>query len=226
VLGYDLSGPFGRVMFNDSGHWLHKLPGGLFHNNISHALYKIADFLPDERPEVWADWFGSPNAQKTPTELRVFLRGSEVTASILFSSAARPVQRVTRVYGTKATMEVDLDGRLIRCRKAIRAPGPFAKIAVPLSDLFQATRSLSRNLWRFVWSDLHFFTGMNRLFRLFYEAVRRGHTPPIAENEIRRVTALMDDIFASARDRAPAQLCESVRAMANGHLLMPAGAAR
>jgi predicted dehydrogenase len=205
VLGYDVSGPFGRVMFNDPAHWVHRLPGGLFHNNLSHALYKITDLLPDDRPAVWSAWFGNTGRTGAPTELRIVLRGREVTGSILFTSAARPVQRITRVYGSREFLEVDFDGRLLRRRTSIGAPGPFAKIAVPLSDLGQAARSLVRNLWRFVRSDLHYFAGMNRLFRLFYQAILTGGAPPIAEEEIRRVTAIMDDVFAAARsgDRPP-----------------------
>lgn len=202
VMGYNLSGPFGRVMLNDPGHWLHKLPGGLFQNNISHALYKVTEFLPDERPQVSATWFGTGGGP--PTELRVFLRGANVTANVLFSSRARPVQRLARVYGTRACVEVDLEARLLRWHRPVTAPGPFAKIAAPLADLTQAVRSLGRGLWRFARSDLQYFAGMNRLFQLFYQAIREGGPSPIPPQEIRRVTAIMDDIFAAAGGRAAA----------------------
>ena len=52
VLGYDLSGPFGALLAEDPGHWVHRLPGGLFQNTISHAVYRITDFMSDERPRV------------------------------------------------------------------------------------------------------------------------------------------------------------------------------
>jgi predicted dehydrogenase len=203
VMGYDLSGPFGRVMFNDPGHWLHRLPGGLFHNNLSHALYKVTAFLPDDRPQVWAIWFGPAGRVGAPTELRVLLRGAEVTANILFTSRARPVQRVVRVYGTRAGAEADFDGRVVRRYGPPGAPGALAKVAVPLRDMAQAARSAARNLWRFARSDLQYFAGMNELFRRFYRAILTGGEPPIPEREIRRVTAIMDDIFAAARGLGP-----------------------
>ena len=110
VLGYDLAGPYGRVTASDPDHWVHRLPGKFFHNTIAHALYKITDFLRDEEPRIFATWFGALPGTDCPTELRVFLQGADVTANLLSSSAIEPSQRVTRVYGTRRVVEVDLDG--------------------------------------------------------------------------------------------------------------------
>jgi len=199
VMGYDLSGPFGRVMFAEPGHWLHRLPGGLFHNNISHAVCKVIDLVPDERPAVWATWFGDPGRSGPPTELRVVLRWPQVTANVLFTCAARPVQRVVRVCGTRRTLEVDFDGRLIRTYRPVGAPGPFAKLAIPFQDLKQAARALTRNAWRLLRSDLHYFAGMNRLVREFYDAIRGRTEIPIRERDVLRVAAVMDQVFAACR---------------------------
>jgi predicted dehydrogenase len=205
VMGYDLTGPFGRVLRTDANHWVHRLPGGLFHNNISHAVCKVLDLVPDDRPSVWATWFGGPEHDGTPTELRVLLKWREATAQILFSSAARPVQRVVRVYGTRRMLEVDFDGRLVRVRQPVIAPGAFAKLAVPWRDLRMAARALTRNAWRFFRSDLHYFAGMRRLFAEFYRAIREGSAVPVSPRDVQRVTALMDRIFAVCRGGEPAQ---------------------
>lgn len=200
VMGYDLSGPFGRVMFNEPGHWIHQLPGGLFQNNISHALYKVTDLIPDFRPQVWATWFGQQDRVGPPTELRVFLRSDQATSSILFTSAARPVQRPVRIYGTRRYLEVDFDGRVVRVRNPVGAPGPFAKLAIPWNDVKSSSKSLVRNVWRFLRSDLQYFAGMNKLFELFYLAILRQTEAPIPVHEIRRVTQIMDDIFDACRN--------------------------
>ena len=200
VMGYDLSGPFGRVLSGDPDHWVHRLPGGLFQNNISHAVYKVTDFLPDDRPEVWATWFGPPG--RLPTELRVMFRGADATANILFSSQARPVRRVAQVYGTRACVEVDLDGQTLRWTRPAGMPGPFGKIQRPWRHLAEAARSWGRNLWRFARSDLHYFAGMNRLFREFYRAVHAGGPSPTPPRDVRRVTVIMDDVFEACRRAA------------------------
>jgi predicted dehydrogenase len=199
VQGYNLDGPFGKVLSTDPNHWVARLPGGLFQNTISHGLYKITDFLPDERPRVWATWFNDPPTAPFPSELRVLLRGERVTGTLLFTSRARPVQRVTRVYGTKGSIEVDLDAQLIRQYRASSLPGAFGKIEAPFRQWREAARSLRLSLWRFLRCDIHYFAGMRRLFQAFYQAVLEGGPAPIPSGEIYRVTAVMDEIFRQCR---------------------------
>lgn len=194
VMGYDLSGPFGRTFAEEPDHWVHKLPGGLFHNNISHAVYKITDLLPDENPEVRAMWFGVAPGD-WPSELRVMLRGETATANILFTSRARPVRRTVRVYGTRRCVEADFDGRFLRVDAATRMPGPFAKIEAAWRQFRQSGRAFVRNVGRFICRDMHYFAGMQRLFEEFYRSIRDGSPPPILPADIHRVTAIMDAIF-------------------------------
>ena len=59
------------------------------------------------------DWF-SLGKYTFPTDLRGCLKGEMCTASVLFSSRARPVQKVARLYGTKAVVEVNLDAQTLR----------------------------------------------------------------------------------------------------------------
>ncbi len=195
VQGYHLDGPFGRAFLDEPGHWVHRLPGGLFHNVISHAVARIAEFLPDEDPRVQASWFGVRGAAETPTELRALLQGEEVTATLVFSGAARPVQRVARVCGTRRSVEVDLEARLVRHLRAPGLHGPFGKLEVPFRQARESLRSLAANAWRFLRSDLQYFAGMNRLFRLFYRAAAEGGESPVPYADVRRVTAVMDAIF-------------------------------
>lgn len=200
VQGYDLTGIFGRLVSADPEHWVHRLPGGVFQNTISHALYKITEFLPDEHPQINGFWSPSPESGRLPTELRVTLFGERVTASLVSSFAARPVQRIVRVYGTRGAVEVDFDARLVRHYPALSWPGPFAKIEGPYRQVREAKRHLRRAIKRFLKSELQYFAGMRRLFEEFYRAILEDGPPPIDHREICRVTEIMDRIFASCRE--------------------------
>jgi predicted dehydrogenase len=201
IQGYDLGGPFGKAFASDPRHWIHRLPGSFFQNTISHALYKITEFLPDERPAVHACWFGEEGPANCPTELRVCLAGLQTTAYLTSSCAARPVQRVARICGTRATAEIDFDGDFLSVQTRLALRGPFARLEYPYRRLRQSAAGLRRNLTRFLRNRLHYFGGMNALFSAFYRAVREGREAPIAYGEIVRVTAIMDEIFEVCRRR-------------------------
>ncbi len=196
VMGYDLSGPFGKVFLGDPGHWIHRLPGKLFHNTVSHGLYKITEFLHDEHPRIMGTWFGSSRPGGFPTELRILLQVRDVTASLLFMSEARPVQRVVRLYGTKQSIEVDWESRSIRHQRRPALRGPFIKIEVPMRHMKEAAGQSLRNIWAFLRNDLNYFEGMHRLIGKFYEAILENKEPPIAYGQILKVTAILDEIFA------------------------------
>lgn len=196
VLGYALGGLFGSLVASDSDHWVHRLPGGLFHNTISHPLYRITDLIPDFDFEIAAQWFS--RGEEFPTELRVLLQGSRATASLVFDTAIEP-QRITRVYGLRGTLEVDLEAQVIRCRHKSRLPGALGRLEAPYRQWRESARNFRRNLRRFVRSDIHYFAGLRELSRRFYAAIQTGGDPPIPYREIRRVTALMDEIFEECR---------------------------
>jgi predicted dehydrogenase len=192
--GYDLDGPFGRLLARDAAHWVHRLPGGLFQNVISHAVARITDFLTDEQPLVSARWFAT--RAPFPSELRALLIGKHTTGSLIFSSEAKPSQKVARVYGTKMALDVDLDARTVRRHRPPTGPAVLTKVQLPWWELKEAARNFRSNAARFRRSDLHFFQGMNTLFRAFYRSIAEGTPPPVTHADARRVTSIMDMVFA------------------------------
>lgn len=194
VLGYPLSGQFGRQVTADRNHWVRRLPGGLFQNTISHPLYRITEFLRDESPAVEARWFAGRPADAFPSELNVHLRGEAVTGSLLFSTRIEP-QRVTRVYGSRGMLEVDLDAQVVRRARRAVLPGAFEKLETPWRAMWDAAGNLQRNVRRFLKSDIHYFGGMRSLFEQFYRSILDEGPPPIPYGEMLRVTRLMDAIF-------------------------------
>lgn len=194
-LSYPLQGPFGRQVMSDTTHWVRRLPGGLFQNTISHPLYRITEFLRDPHPVVHAHWFSRDPDASLPTELRASIRGQSVTGSLTFISSTRPHRRITRVFGTAGSIEVDLDTQLCRIDRGEQVPGAFAKLEAPVRSLGTSLKHLLRNTSRFWQGDFHYFDGMCDLFQQFYSAIELGGTSPVPYGEALRVTSLMDAIF-------------------------------
>lgn len=193
--GYDASGPFGRLIQTDKRHWIHRLPGGIFHNVISHAVCKVTPFLLDARPEVVAVSFGSSDVAPLPTELRVLVRGESVSAYIALLSRARPVRRVVRLHGTAGSIEIDFESCLIRRIGAPALPGVLGRIETPVRQTVEAMRNSGRALKKFARSESQYFAGMRALFQSLYDAIRSGGAPPIPYGEIQRVADIMDAVF-------------------------------
>jgi predicted dehydrogenase len=205
LMAYDLQGPFGSLLMADPDHWIHRLPGGLAHNNLSHPLSLVLPLLggPVETvrtvgQRLRGERFG--DARDTfHDELRVLLQGPRATAAVHFSCRARPAQLSLAVYGTRRAALVSLDARTLRVVDGSRWPGPFAKVDWARRDAVEAWRELLRRASDLAFARLHYFEGMRTLFGAFYAAAAGEAEPPIPLAEARATAEVMDRIFAECR---------------------------
>jgi predicted dehydrogenase len=200
-IGYDLAGPYGQVLMSDPNYWVHKLPGKLFHNMIDHVFNRIVPFFPDVEPEIHAFAFKRREGVRNNAtdamldELRVYLRGGTVSAYGSLCSHARPVANTLKVYGTKATVEVDYNNRTVVSTTSQRYPSALGRLAPPLQMAGRYLAEGKKNIGQFRRSEFHFFAGMSKLLELFYEGIRTGGAPPIPYSEIMRVCEVMDRVI-------------------------------
>lgn len=211
--GYNLAGPFGSAMMGDAGHWVHRLPGKLIHNNLDHILYKLPEFLPDDRPDEAFDqdplgslkvlangWvrrekrYGDARDELCD-ELRLTILGGPVSVYGTFSSHIKPTGHFARVYGTKNTFHVDYVMRTVTLDAQSHLPSAIGRLAPAFTQGLQFLKEGGKNLARFAQSDFHYFSGMNRLFAMFYESIVTGGPPPIPHRDILRISAIMDEIW-------------------------------
>lgn len=206
--GYNLAGPFGAAILGDSGHWVHRLPGKLFQNNIDHVLYKALEFLPDEAPKIQAlatirrrERFGDVR-DEMPDELRVMIQGDQTSVYGTFSSHIRPTGNFARIYGTKNTLHVDYVNRTVTVEAAPKLPSAIGRLLPAFQEGWQYVQEGRRNIQRFARSDFHFFAGLNQLISLFYDSILSDTPAPIPYRDILRVSAMMDEIFRQIMQKA------------------------
>jgi predicted dehydrogenase len=205
--GYNLAGDYGLAVLADPGHWVHKLPGKLFHNVLDHVLAKVVPYLDDDvsvhavaRRRRQAS--GDPALDAMPDELRLALvAGNGTTVSATISSHARPVAHALRVQGTLDTVELDYAARTLV--RAARQEQPSA-----IGRLFPAWVQAARfagcgldNLAAFARHRFHYFQGMRVLLEGFHDAIEGG-ADPIPHAEILRVATLIDGIVEALEVRA------------------------
>jgi predicted dehydrogenase len=203
MMAYDLAGPFGALVMSDPDHWVHRLPGGLAHNNLSHPLSLVLPLLGDETPAVLAsgrrlrpERLGDAR-DRFHDEVRVLLEGRQASAAVQFSCRVRPAQLSLVAYGTRRTALLSIDARTLRLVDGSRLPGPFAKVDWARRDAWAAGRELLSRAGDLARARLHYFEGMRALFRAFYDAVSRGGDPPIPLAEVKLTADVLDRIFAA-----------------------------
>jgi predicted dehydrogenase len=206
--GYNLAGPFGAAILGDGSHWVHRLPGKLFHNNLDHLLYKLPEFMGDDggddllsgvkisatgylrRPERFGD-----ARDDMLDELRFSIVTPKVSAFGTFSSHIKPTGHFARVYGTKNTLFVDYVMRSVTLDAQTKLPSAIGRLVPAFDQGLQYLREGGKNLARFIKSDFHYFSGLNRLFGMFYDSIVDDGDPPIPYRDILRIAAMMDEIF-------------------------------
>lgn len=211
--GYNLGGPFGKVILGSPDHWVHRLPGKLFQNNINHMLNKITELVDDERPEVKAvAWRRDRDRQfgdvrdELLDELRVIIRGEKVSAYGTFTAAVQPVAHFSRIYGTRSILHLDFVSRTVTVERGATLPSAIGRLAAGFAQTAEYARSALDNARRFAASDYHFFAGMNELIRRFYDSILNGAPLPIPTRDILRIAWIMDEIFAQIRSpRGPGE---------------------
>jgi predicted dehydrogenase len=200
-IGYDLAGAYGQALMSDAGHWVHRLPGKLFQNMMDHIFNRIVPLFPEADPEVHAFAFKRREALRGDgtdamlDELRVFMRGGGVSAYGSLCSHARPVANTLKVYGTKATVEVDFNNRTVITSASQHYPSAIGRLIPPFQMARRYLSAAKKNTDQFRRSEFHFFAGMSELLRQFYEGIRIGGAPPIPYAEILRVANVMDRVI-------------------------------
>jgi len=200
--GYSLAGQFGAAILGDPAHWVHALPGKLFHNNVDHLLNKLMEFIPDDEPRIDAQaWrrhpvqFGDVR-DEMQDELRITMVGSGTSAYGTFSSHVKPAAHFVRVYGEKNIMHVDYVARTVTLDPGATLPSSIGRLAPAFGQAAQFLRAGARNGAAFARGDFHFFSGLNRLISMFYDSILDGAPLPISTRDMLRVSSWMDRIFA------------------------------
>jgi len=205
VMGYDLGGPFGSLTMSEPEHWVHRLPGGLAHNNLSHPISLVLPFVGEGTPLVQAagrrlrpERHGDAR-DGFHDEIRVLLAGPRATAGVLFSCRIRPVQLSVTVYGTRRAATASLDARTVRVTSGSRHPGPFQKVDWARREALQAAGEALGRLGDLARARLHYFEGMRELFGAFYRATRGEAPPPEPVRQARPTAEILDLVFDRCR---------------------------
>ncbi|HVN95530.1 MAG TPA: Gfo/Idh/MocA family oxidoreductase [Syntrophorhabdaceae bacterium] len=195
--GNAIDGSFSKLFLQNKTHWVHKLPGKMIQNIISHPLYHLIPLLGGPVDEVSCVALDRSRNGVFNDELRIIMRSERTTGTLTITSNVKPIIQFVRVYGTRAVAEIDLANHLFSMVKSTNLPGPAAR----LNRAFGAARHLMGqglgNLTDMIKGRDRYFAGLGGLFHNFYENIRNGSgKPPIPYEvvlEVSRVTNLVNE---------------------------------
>ncbi len=197
--GYNLAGDYGMAVMADPNHWVHRLPGKLFHNVLDHVLAKIVTHVSDDFDiKVTAfrrrDAVGNPILDDLPDELRFILRSGKVTVTGLISAHGKPVAHTLKVVGTQDSVELDYGNRTIVRSARWAQPSALGRVFPAFVQARQFLKNGLTAVGEFRRYEYHFFQPMRVLLNRFYDAVENKGVDPITPAEVLRVCRIIDKI--------------------------------
>lgn len=207
--GYDLMGDYGIAVLSDPGHWVHRLPGKLFHNVLDHIVCKLSMVMPRDEPLVHCSAYrrrpatGNPTIDALPDELRFSMFCGGVSSAGMVSAHARPNSHTMRVYGARDSVALDFVGRtLVPVARQVQ-PGSIGRLFPAWEQARRFAGCGMRNIGSFLRHEYHFFQGMRRLLDGFYRGIVTGAGPPIAYEDIQWSVDAIDRLVAAMAPPAP-----------------------
>ena len=180
--------------------WIYTLPGGVFHDFMSHPLYVMLPYTG--RPEeikVMEKSFGRL-PQNIPDELRILIKGEKAFGVLIFSFAANPHLHFLQVYGTEMMLNVDFNTMTSTFHPVSHLPKAAQKATYNLSAAWQLSSSTFSNVWNFGRGRLRPYQGMKVLIHNFYDSISGKGEVPVSEEESLMVIETMDEIWKQISD--------------------------
>ena len=167
-------------------------PLAMWLNLAPHPLYLLRAFIGEI-----TGWqaFGRPLG-----EIRAVLAGRRALGTLCFSPGASPYLNALALYGTKATLHIDLNTMTLVHRRVRRLPSMLAKAALNVDQAMQLVASTARTTMQVATRRMGTYPGIGQVVRRFYDAVASGGAPPISAADGVAVVELLEDLWAKTHE--------------------------
>jgi predicted dehydrogenase len=184
-----------QPLVDDKNHWAHRLPLGVFGENLPHALYLARAFCGEVKPIAAIFWkHGSRDWMKVD-EARLELSGEQCHATVVHSFNAPCDFEIIDLFGTRCNVRLVLDSVVVKYgSQGLRSPVSYA-----LNYLSVGAQIVSSVVGASIRYLLDSTFGYKDSILGFLEAVRRGDSPPVGAEDGRAVVQMMEEILRVCR---------------------------
>jgi predicted dehydrogenase len=186
--------------------WVSELPGGVLQNVGPHSIAFLLAFMRAPRPvSVVAKHTGLIPGTLFD-EVRVIFEGEKALGTLTFSFSPEPYLNFLNLYGSKATLQINLNNMTLIVFKDRRLPKLLAKSWFNIDRSLQLLGNTVRSGFEVLTGKMSFYPGMGNLIRQYYACLENGGPPPVTAEEGREVVKVLDLICRkSAAGLAPVE---------------------
>ncbi|MHC4477884.1 MAG: Gfo/Idh/MocA family protein [Planctomycetota bacterium] len=183
------AGPIDRYQ---KSNWMHRLPGGIFHEVAAHPLYLQMEFLKGLKV---VSVIGKKYDNSLPgkfDELQVLFDSSTAMTTLNISANARPRQVFMRIYGSKMSLHLDLTtNSMLKIRKI--GTGKASTALVNIDQSIQLLLKTINSSLQYIRG--RFFLGHEKLIENFYKSIKDGRPPYVTAEDGKSVVAILNQIW-------------------------------
>jgi predicted dehydrogenase len=178
---------------NGKAHWSIEDAFAPLYNLGPHPLYLVATFLGPVRSIQVA---GLPLAEGEALigEIRVMLEGDGRFGFVAFSMRSQPYLNHLNIFGTKATLRVNLNTMTVIIERNRKLPKLVGKLMANFEPAAQLVSAAVGNAVAVATRRMKLYPGIRETIRRFYRSLDEGTQPPVTGQDGRDVVALLNGI--------------------------------
>ncbi len=181
-------------------HWSVEDAFAPLYNLAPHPFYLVGELLGPVRETAI---LGRTTLGDRPLlgEIRVLLEGERAYGYVAFSMGTQPYLNHLNVFGTRATLRVNLNTMTLIVERTRRLPKLVAKLAANLEPAAQLCGATVGNVVNVALRRMKLYPGIGETIRRFYRSLEQGERPPVdgaAGREVVRLLNLVEQRLAPA----------------------------
>jgi predicted dehydrogenase len=130
------------------------------------------------------------------SEIRVVLGGPRGFGYVAFSMGAQPYLNHLTIYGTRATLRINLNTMTLLLERVRRLPKLVAKLAANLEPAGQMLGATAGNVLAVATRRMKLYPGIGENIRRFYRSLDEGDPPPVSADRGIAVVKMLNAIQA------------------------------
>lgn len=173
--------------------WWESLPGGIYQEVMPHLIYIMRNVMGDLK---LSSVIVGGNTNGEQNELRALLDTKNGPATIGLSLRSNPIKKFMKIYGTKASIDVDFATSVL-VKQFVKKDN---KVSRALLNLHHSVQIFTETLANTVLSICgHLPGGHEMLIKQFYESLRRGKAPPVNGEDGLATVTLLDEMWQAMK---------------------------